>query len=93
MANAGEHGTAHDRGAGLRHRFRHLVTPHSHDTTDAVDDALATSREGLRALWLSFLFLMLTAAAQAAVVALTGSVALLSDTLPAAISAIESLLV
>jgi cation diffusion facilitator family transporter len=59
----------------------HLVTPHSHDASDKVDDALAASKQGLRALWLSFLFLMLTAAAQAFVVVLTGSVALLSDTL------------
>jgi cation diffusion facilitator family transporter len=65
----------------LRHRLSHLLTPHSHDASDRVDHALAASRDGLRALWLSFLFLMLTALAQAVVVALTGSVALLSDTL------------
>ena len=74
-------GSSHDHGGGLRHRLSHLLTPHSHDPSDKVDDALATSRDGLRALWLSFLLLMLTAAAQAAVVAVTGSVALLSDTL------------
>ena len=79
----GGHDHGHDHGSadGLRHRLSHLLTPHSHDTTDKVDDALAASREGLRALWLSFLFLMLTAGAQAIVVVLTGSVALLSDTL------------
>jgi cation diffusion facilitator family transporter len=66
---------------GLRHRFTHLVTPHSHDPTEKVDHAMAASREGLRALWVSFAGLMLTAAAQAVVVVLTGSVALLSDTL------------
>lgn len=57
------------------------MTPHSHDASDKVDEALSASRDGIRALWLSFLFLMLTAAAQAAVVVVTGSVALLSDTL------------
>jgi cation diffusion facilitator family transporter len=66
---------------GLRHRLRHLVTPHSHDAADRVDPVLATSRDGLRALWLSFVLLLLTALAQAAVVVWTGSVALLSDTL------------
>jgi cation diffusion facilitator family transporter len=74
----------HDRSfghGGLRHRLSHLLTPHSHDTGDKVDEALAASRDGLRALWVSFLLLMLTAVAQAVVVALTGSVALLSDTL------------
>ncbi len=73
----------HDHGwpGGLRHRLSHLLTPHSHDASEKVDQALATSREGLRALWLSFVLLLLTAAAQAVVVAVTGSVALLSDTL------------
>ncbi len=75
-----EHAAGHSPG-GLRHRIAHLATPHSHDTTDKVDQALATSREGLRALWLSFVLLMLTALAQAVVVVWTGSVALLSDTL------------
>ena len=75
-----EHGHGRTAG-GLRHRLSHLLTPHSHDTGEAVDEALAASRDGLRALWVSFLLLLLTAAAQAVVVALTGSVALLSDTL------------
>lgn len=76
-----EHAPARGWTDGLRHRLSHVVTPRSHDATEKVDEALATSREGLRALWLSFLFLLLTAAAQAVVVAFTGSVALLSDTL------------
>jgi cation diffusion facilitator family transporter len=63
------------------HRLRHLVTPHSHDTADKVDPALESSREGLRALWLSLLALGGTAALQAVVVAASGSVALLGDTL------------
>ena len=64
-----------------RHGLRHLVTPHSHDTAAKVDPALESSRDGLRALWLSLLALGATAAAQAAVVAVSGSVALLGDTL------------
>jgi len=60
---------------------RHAVAPHSHDPADTVDSALEASREGTRALKLSVLVLGLTAVAQAAVVALTGSVALLGDTL------------
>ncbi len=54
---------------------------HSHDTADRVDPALESSREGLRALWLSLLVLGTTAALQAVVVAFAGSVALLGDTL------------
>lgn len=61
--------------------LRHLVMPHSHDSIDVVDGALAASRRGMRALWLSFAGLMLTALGQAALVGVTGSVALLSDTL------------
>ncbi|MFD1048463.1 cation transporter, partial [Kibdelosporangium lantanae] len=40
-----------------------------------------TSREGMRALWISLAVLGVTAAAQAVVVVMSGSVALLSDTL------------
>ncbi|WP_239153453.1 cation diffusion facilitator family transporter [Virgisporangium aliadipatigenens] len=67
----------HKRG----HRLRHLLTPHSHDSADKVDDALESSRAGMRALWISLLALGLTAGAQAFVVVLSGSVALLGDTL------------
>jgi cation diffusion facilitator family transporter len=77
---------AHDHGHGHGHGrrgawLRHLFTPHSHDVADQVDDRLAGSREGMRVLWWSFGALLLVAAAQAVVVALSGSVALLSDTL------------
>ncbi|MBU2668941.1 cation diffusion facilitator family transporter [Actinoplanes bogorensis] len=59
----------------------HWPTPHSHDSADKVDSALESSREGLRALWISLVALGVTAALQAVVVALSGSVALLGDTL------------
>jgi cation diffusion facilitator family transporter len=61
--------------------LRHLLTPHSHDAADQFDSALTASRSGLRALWGSFVILLVTALVQAVVVRLTGSVALLSDTL------------
>jgi cation diffusion facilitator family transporter len=83
-----EHGHEHEHGedAGggretLRHRVGHLLTPHSHDTTDKVDAALQTSRVGMRALWISLLILGVTAAVQALVAWWSGSVALLGDTL------------
>ncbi|WP_430782082.1 cation diffusion facilitator family transporter [Actinoplanes sp. G11-F43] len=63
------------------HGLRHALTPHSHDSADKVDDALEASREGMRALWISLAVLGVTAAAQAAIVAFSGSVALLGDTL------------
>ncbi|WP_245673964.1 cation diffusion facilitator family transporter [Actinoplanes rectilineatus] len=45
-----------------------------------MDDALASSRAGMRALWISLAGLGLTAALQGAVAAISGSVALVSDT-------------
>ena len=56
------------------------VHGHGHNSADRVDSALESSRRGLHALWLSFVALMVTAGIQAAIVALSGSVALLSDT-------------
>ena len=67
--------------AGLWHKVGHVVTPHSHDTADKVDPALESSREGIRALWVSLAVLGSTALLQALVVVLSGSVALLGDTL------------
>jgi cation diffusion facilitator family transporter len=60
---------------------RHLVVPHSHDPADRVDPAMAASRAGMRALWVSLAVLGITAAFQAVVVVASGSAALLSDTL------------
>ncbi len=71
-----EHGHSHEHG----HR-RWWQKPHSHDAASKVDSALETSRDGLRALWISLLILGLTAALQAVVVVWSGSVALLGDTL------------
>src|SRR5215207_4555458 len=81
-----EHEHSHDRPErGLSGRLwasvTHLFTPHSHDAADRVDEALEGSRAGMRALWISLLVLGSTAIFQAVVVVLSGSVALLSDTL------------
>ncbi|MGX1542344.1 cation diffusion facilitator family transporter [Streptomyces adustus] len=86
-----EHGHSHHRAhspghegaraAGrLRHRLAHLLTPHSHESADRLDPALEASARGLRALWVSLAVLGATAAVQAVVVVLSGSVALLGDT-------------
>jgi cation diffusion facilitator family transporter len=72
----GQHGHA-----GWWQRVRHVVAPHAHDPVDQVDSALEASREGMRAVWLSLAALGITAALQAVVVFLSGSVALLGDTL------------
>jgi cation diffusion facilitator family transporter len=78
-----DHGE-HAYGGGLAawwHKVSHLITPHSHDSMDKVDSAMETSREGIRALWISLAVLGVTAIIQATVVVFSQSVALLGDTL------------
>jgi cation diffusion facilitator family transporter len=58
-----------------------LVGGHSHDAADQIDDVLEATDAGRRALLISLVGLGLTAAIQAVVVILSGSVALLGDTL------------
>jgi len=78
------HQHGHDHG-------RHLVRPHSHEASDKVDAAMEASAAGMRALWISLVVLAVTAALQAAVVAVSGSVALLGDTLHNAADALTAL--
>nr|WP_244942560.1 cation diffusion facilitator family transporter [Streptomyces sioyaensis] len=79
------------RWSRMRHRLAHLVTPHSHASMDKVDAAMETSREGLRTLWLSLGILGLTSVVQLVVVVLSGSVALLGDTIHNAADALTAL--
>jgi cation diffusion facilitator family transporter len=71
----------HEHGKSWWSRLRHAVAPHSHDVADQVDSALEASREGIRAVWISLAALGVTALLQGVVVAWSGSVALLGDTL------------
>jgi cation diffusion facilitator family transporter len=57
------------------------VTDHHHDHGDSIGEGLRADREGLRALTYSLAGLGATALLQAGVVALSGSVALLADTI------------
>ncbi|WP_225849133.1 cation diffusion facilitator family transporter [Streptomyces sp. HPF1205] len=97
-----EHEHDHDHGGGhgpvtggrwgkARHELAHLFTAHSHDTKDKVDSAMEASREGMRALWLSLGVLGATAAVQAVIAALSGSVALLGDSVHNAADALTAL--
>ena len=63
------------------HAISSLFGGHSHDTTDQIDTALEADVSGRRALVISFVGLVLTAVLQAVVAAISGSVALLGDTL------------
>ncbi|MER6123083.1 cation diffusion facilitator family transporter [Streptomyces sp. NPDC001795] len=92
----GDHGHDHDhahgdgRWARLRHQLAHLATPHSHEAMDKVDSAMETSREGMRTLWLSLGILGATTVIQAVIVAISGSVALLGDTIHNAADALTA---
>jgi cation diffusion facilitator family transporter len=69
--------------------LRHL-RPHSHEAADQVDAAMEASAEGMRVLWISLAVLAGTAALQAVVAAVSGSVALLGDTLHNAADALTA---
>ncbi|MEW2395585.1 cation diffusion facilitator family transporter [Streptomyces sp. NPDC046862] len=87
------HGPGHDHDHSPHRplsRLRHLLTPHSHETADKLDTALESSARGMRALWVSLTVLGATAVAQAVVVVLSGSVALLGDTVHNAADALTA---
>nr|WP_312870435.1 cation diffusion facilitator family transporter [Streptomyces himalayensis] len=69
----------------------HVVKPHSHEAADKVDSAMESSAEGMRALWISLAVLGATALFQVVVVLLSGSVALLGDTIHNAADALTAL--
>jgi cation diffusion facilitator family transporter len=76
-----DHRHGHEHRGGVRGFLADTFRPHSHDSADSVDAALESSDLGIRAVKLSLLALGLTAVIQAVVVAVTGSVALLADTI------------
>lgn len=85
-----EHGPDHDHDEdhheghqhkSFRSRLSHLIRPHSHTHhAAALDPALANAR-GIWALKISLVALLITAFFQVGIVAISGSVALLADTL------------
>ncbi|MEV5528815.1 cation diffusion facilitator family transporter [Streptomyces prunicolor] len=86
-----DHPHPHDHSpTGLRHRLGHLLTPHSHESADKLDSALESSARGMRALWVSLAVLGVTALVQAVVVVVSGSVALLGDTVHNAADALTA---
>src|ERR1051326_1051072 len=104
-ASHGDHGLGHDHhdqvhhdqghrhggGAGVLGRLAHRARPHSHEAADKVDAAMEASAAGMRALWISLGVLGATALIQAVVAALSGSVALLGDTLHNALDALTAI--
>jgi cation diffusion facilitator family transporter len=85
-------GHEHRRGwAALWHGVAHVLVPHGHESADKVDPVMETSAAGMRTLWISLTVLGLTAALQAIVVVVSGSVALLGDTVHNAADALTAL--
>lgn len=78
-------GQSHDHGSSAFSRVRHSLSElfggHSHDPADQVDQVMEADASGRRALLISLVGLAVTAAVQGVVVVLSGSVALLGDTL------------
>ena len=79
-----EHGHAHShdgRGGKFGAALREVFAPHSHDASDSIDGALESSTAGIRAVKISLLALGATSIAQLVIVLISGSVALLADTI------------
>jgi cation diffusion facilitator family transporter len=87
-----EHGHSHERGqshgpgghshaTGVRGFFYGLFVPHTHDAADSIDDALEASTQGVRALKISLFLLLGTTVLQLLIFLISGSVALLADTI------------
>ncbi len=75
-----DHGD-HDHGSGLWAKVKHIVVPHSHDSNEAIQSAEESSSEGIRAAWIGLAGMGATAILQIFIVAISGSIALLADTL------------
>ena len=82
---SGEHHDDHDHDhahrGGIRGVVGEIFRPHSHDASDSIDTALEETARGIRAVKISFAALFVTSMVQLAVVILTGSIALLADTI------------
>ncbi len=71
----------HRHPSGLKGAVLSVVHPHSHDSADSVDSELEGSAHGIRAVKISLIALAVTASLQVVVLIVSGSVALLADTI------------
>src|SRR5947199_7040036 len=76
-----EHEHLHKNETGIIGQAKHFLTPHSHDISDSIDDALTGSQEGIKTVKISLVGLGLTAILQLIVAISSGSVALLADSI------------
>ncbi|MGJ7440350.1 cation diffusion facilitator family transporter [Aquipuribacter sp. MA13-6] len=80
----GEHAHEHEvhqQGSSWLARVKHAVVPHAHDANDAIQTAEESARDGIRTAWIGLAGMMATAAVQVFIVAISGSIALLADTI------------
>jgi cation diffusion facilitator family transporter len=77
----GHDGHSHHHHSGFKGWLFELFVPHTHDSADSIDDAMESSVQGIRALKISLFILLGTTVLQLAVVIVSGSVALLADTI------------
>lgn len=75
----GEH--EHTHPSGVKGAIYGIFVPHTHDAADSIDDAMEASSEGIRTLKITLAIMLATTVMQAVIVALSGSVALLADTI------------
>jgi cation diffusion facilitator family transporter len=71
----------HEHRGGLVGLVQSLLAPHSHDAANSVDSALESTAKGIRAVKVSLVVLLATSGLQVILVVVTGSVALLADTI------------
>lgn len=76
-----DHDHDHDHPGGWWETLKHQVVPHSHDHHDAALDPVMATDRGIWALKVSLAGLLVTAVFQIIIVAISGSVALLADTI------------
>lgn len=74
------HGHDHAHGSGVFSWFRNTFA-HSHSAAEKVDPTMESNERGIRALKISLVGLGITAALQLVIVLVSGSVALLADTI------------
>ncbi|WIM68530.1 cation diffusion facilitator family transporter [Corynebacterium breve] len=66
---------------GVWGQIKHALTPHSHDAAEQILTAEESTQEGIKTAWISLLGMGATAAAQLIIVWISGSLALLADTI------------
>ncbi len=74
-------GHSHKHHTGFKGWLFELFVPHTHDSADSIDDTLESSVQGVHALKISLFLLLGTTILQFLVVLISGSVALLADTI------------